>query len=262
MNLTYRIDDDRMVYFTWSKGFRPGGVNRNSQFPPYKADFLTNYEVGAKTSWFDNAVRLNGAFFWQKWDDFQFSFLGPNGLTIITNAGKARIWGIETNLDWVPLDGLAISGGLSILDGELRQEFCEDITIAPSACPANEFAAEATTLPIVPDYKVNLTARYSFDIGELGAYVQASTVFQGSTRSALLPDEQTVLGGRNRAYQLVDLSAGVESEKFHAELYVDNVGDERVQIGRATQCDFKVCTRSAITQGSPRIVGIRFGQKF
>ncbi len=134
VNLTYRFDDDRMVYATWSKGFRPGGVNRNSQFPPYKADFLTNYELGFKTSWFDNSVRLNGAFFWQKWDDFQFSYLGVNGLTIVTNAGKARIWGIETSLDWVPIESLQLSGGLSFLDGELRQDFCKDLTATPATC--------------------------------------------------------------------------------------------------------------------------------
>ncbi|HEU4430380.1 MAG TPA: TonB-dependent receptor [Myxococcota bacterium] len=265
VNLTYRFDDERMIYATWSKGFRPGGVNRNSQFPPYKADFLTNYELGFKTSWLDNTLRLNGAFFWQKWDDFQFSYLGVNGLTIITNAGKARIAGFETAVDWVPIENLSLSGGLSILDGELREDFCKDITGTAGTCgPIDfvDFASKGTTLPIVPDYKANLTGRYSFDVGELGAYVQSSLIFQGSTRSALLPAEQNVLGGRNRAYQLVDLSVGVEAERFHAELYVDNVGDERVDVARATGCDFKICTRTAITTGTPRTVGIRFGQKF
>jgi iron complex outermembrane receptor protein len=262
VNLTYRFDDDRMVYATWSKGFRPGGVNRNSQFPPYKADFLTNYEVGFKSSWLDNSVRLNGAFFWQKWDDFQFSYLGVNGLTIVTNAGKARIWGIETALDWAPIESLLFSGGFSVLDGELRQDFCKDITATPATCAPTAFAAKGTRLPIVPDYKVNLTGRYSFDIGEFGAYLQSSLVFQGSTRSALLPAESAVLGGRNSAYQLVDISAGLENEKFHAELYVDNVGDERLQINRGTQCDFNVCTRTAVSTGTPRTFGIRIGQKF
>jgi len=262
VNLTYRFDDERMVYMTWSKGFRPGGVNRNSQFPPYKADFLTNYELGFKTSWFDNSVRLNGAFFWEKWDDFQFSYLGVNGLTIITNAGESRIWGFETALEWAAYDGLLISGGASILDGELVNDFCKDITATPSTCGALDFAPAGTTLPVVPDYKINLTGRYSFDLRGMGAYVQSSLVFQGSARSALLPEEQIVLGGRNRAYQLVDLSAGVEGEKWHAELYLDNVGDERVDVARGTQCDFKVCTRTAITTGTPRTVGIRFGQKF
>ena len=84
VNVSYRFDDSRMVYFTWSKGFRPGGVNRRGTFPPYKADFLTNYELGWKTAWASDRVRLNGAFFWEDWKDFQFSFLGENGLTNVT----------------------------------------------------------------------------------------------------------------------------------------------------------------------------------
>ena len=79
VNLSYKFDPDKMVYATWSKGFRPGGVNRNGggTLPPYKPDYLTNYEFGWKTSWFDNRLRWNGAVFIEKWKDFQFSFLGP-----------------------------------------------------------------------------------------------------------------------------------------------------------------------------------------
>src|SRR5262249_53893543 len=93
VNATWRIDDDRMVYFTWSNGFRPGGVNRNSlaTSDPYKPDYLTNYEVGWKTSWLDSSLQFNGAIFLENWKDFQFSFLGPNSLTVIANAGQAQI---------------------------------------------------------------------------------------------------------------------------------------------------------------------------
>ena len=48
LNLTYKFDPDRMIYATYSKGFRPGGVNRNGggTIPPYQPDYLKNYEVG------------------------------------------------------------------------------------------------------------------------------------------------------------------------------------------------------------------------
>ena len=46
VNLAYKFDEDRMVYATYSEGFRPGGVNRRGTFPPYEADYLTNYEAG------------------------------------------------------------------------------------------------------------------------------------------------------------------------------------------------------------------------
>lgn len=61
--LTYKFNPDRLIYVTYSKGFRPGGINRVGDLPPYQADFLKNYEIGWKTSWADNHLRYNGAIF-------------------------------------------------------------------------------------------------------------------------------------------------------------------------------------------------------
>ncbi|NDC60378.1 MAG: hypothetical protein EBZ50_16435, partial [Alphaproteobacteria bacterium] len=73
VNVTYKIDDDRMVYATMSTGFRPGGVNRLLSVPPYNPDFLTNYELGTKTTWLDHRLRINGAVFMERWTDAQFA---------------------------------------------------------------------------------------------------------------------------------------------------------------------------------------------
>ena len=88
LSVSYKIDEDRMVYLTYSKGFRPGGINRRGGLQPYTADFLTSLEAGWKTTWMDNRLRFNGAVFWSKWKDFQFAFLGANGLTEIAKAWK------------------------------------------------------------------------------------------------------------------------------------------------------------------------------
>ena len=90
VNLTYRIDQDRMLYATYSSGFRPGGVNRNPVRPPYGPDQLDNYEVGWKTGWAAGRVRWNGAIFFEQWDDAQFGVAGPNNITETVNAGRSR----------------------------------------------------------------------------------------------------------------------------------------------------------------------------
>jgi iron complex outermembrane receptor protein len=54
---------DKLVYVTYSEGFRPGGINRRGTLPPYQADYLKNYEFGWKTSWAENRIRWNGAVF-------------------------------------------------------------------------------------------------------------------------------------------------------------------------------------------------------
>jgi iron complex outermembrane recepter protein len=74
-NLSYKFTDTVLVYATYSRGFRPGGVNRVGDLPPYRADYLGNYEMGWKTQWLDNCLRFIGAVFRENWKDFQFSLL-------------------------------------------------------------------------------------------------------------------------------------------------------------------------------------------
>ena len=68
VTLTYKFDDQRLVYATYSEGFRPGGVNRVGAAATYAADTLKNYEIGWKTTWFDNHLRFNGAIFQEDWE--------------------------------------------------------------------------------------------------------------------------------------------------------------------------------------------------
>jgi len=113
-SLQYKIDSDKMIYATWSEGFRPGGINRRGTLPPYQSDFLTNYEFGWKTEWFDHRLRWNGAVFQENWKDFQFAILGANGLTEIKNAAQARIRGIESNIVWAATYNLTLTGGIAL----------------------------------------------------------------------------------------------------------------------------------------------------
>ena len=67
VNLRWKVNDDIMTYLTWSEGYRPGGINRNPFAGDYVSDFLTNIELGWKTSWLDNRLQINGALFSQRW---------------------------------------------------------------------------------------------------------------------------------------------------------------------------------------------------
>lgn len=273
LNTTYHFDEHRMAYVTYSKGFRPGGVNRRGTFPPYDADYLKNYEIGWKTTWAQNRVRFNGALFWLNWNDFQFSFLGENGLTNIVNAGKARIRGVETDFDWAATDNLLLSGGLSLLNAELNSDFCElladpdtNVPVTVQQCKVTpkyqtSFAPSGTDLPSVPKYKANLTGRYSFKFGAYDAFFQGSLVFQGKTRADLLPADDAVVHD-NDAYGIADISAGFNSGSFDVELFVNNAFDKRADLTRFTQCDEQICSKAYIVTNQPRTIGIRFGQKF
>jgi outer membrane receptor protein involved in Fe transport len=287
-NLTYRIDDARMVYATYSRGFRPGGINRRTQPPPlpslatYAPDFLKNYEIGWKTSWLDNHLRFNGAFFWEDWQNFQFSFLGFNSFTIVRNAGAARIKGVETEIQWVPVPGLSLTTGATFLDAKLTEDFCLSNDPATgdflplSACPLQNAVPSGTRLPVTPRFKGNLTARYSFNVSDLQAHVQGAFVYQSHSTSALAPAWADLLG-RQPAYAIADFFAGVDRNKLSLELFVTNAFDRRAQLNRYAECPtfspFQTGTPTElgtplcglhpyVTVNAPRTVGLRFAQRF
>ena len=165
-SLSYKFADDRLVYATYSEGFRPGGINRRGTVPPYKPDQLNNYEIGWKTSWLDDRLRINGAVFHQEWQDFQYSILGPNGLTEVGNAGDADIDGIEVDLNWAVTSQLGVSAGVAFLDSELTEPYCAQLgpdgeRVNQDPCPYDDgdggvafepaAAPEGTELPVSPE---------------------------------------------------------------------------------------------------------------
>jgi outer membrane receptor protein involved in Fe transport len=277
LNASFKATDDVMFYATVSEGFRPGGVNRRGTFAPYVADFLTNYELGWKTSWLGDKLRFNGAIYKGDWDDLQFSFLGENGLTNVTNAGSASLEGIEVDLQWAASDALTIYGGMAIQRAEMAEDFC--ILVGPDGLPLPEaecldadptaFTPEGTRLPTTPRFKANLTGRYEFPLGGFEAFWQGSVVHNGDSRSALLKAESDALGTQD-AYTLLDMSFGIQKETWSAELFVDNLTDERAHLYRYSECSVAICAApdgpgsgiiySVINR--PRTIGLKFSQKF
>ncbi len=257
VNLTYKFDKDHMIYATYSKGFRPGGVNRNGggSLPPYKPDYLNNYEFGWKTQWDENRLRWNGAIFWEKWKDFQFSYLGTNAVTVIANAGQAQIKGLETDLEFAATDQLTLSGGLSYIDAKLTQTF--------STPGSSLYAPAGTQLPVTSKVKGNVTARYTFPVGSYDASVQASAVYVGPRWADLRLAAATALG-QEPSYTLADFSFGLNKNSMHYELYINNAFDKRAVLDRFAECDPASCGVIAMydVPSQPRTIGIKIGQKF
>jgi iron complex outermembrane receptor protein len=279
-NATWKIDPDRLVYATWSKGFRPGGINRRATIRPYDTDFLTNYEFGFKTSWADRRFRLNGAFFLQDWKSFQYSFLGLNSFTEIHNGPDARIKGVEMDFGWTPVDGLTLAGSAAYTDAKIRKQLCafDDLTFTcapdtnpdPDGAPNYVAAPKGTRLPITPRFKINGTARYEVPVGAAKAHIQGVVAHQSSAASDLRTLFINALGqeanpaagtGRLKSYTTFDFAIGADWRLFSAELYIENAFDERAQLSRVIECG-QCFQRPYIVTNTPRTIGLRAGYKF
>ena len=104
VHLEYRVNDDVLLHALASSGYRAGGVNRAifSGLAPaagsrrYDTDTLWNYEVGARTSWLDDRLIVNGVAYYIDWTDIQLTAFDPAlGRSETENIGEARIYGLE-----------------------------------------------------------------------------------------------------------------------------------------------------------------------
>ena len=283
LNTTYKPNADLLFYATWSRGFRPGGINRRGILPPYKPDFLTNYEVGTKIS-FGRGAHFNITGYREDWEDIQLSFLGANGLTEIRNAGNARIWGFEADLLLRPAEGLTWSNGVSFNNAKLRNDFCR-IAVPDFDCTQGVdldgdgeieenalLADKGTRLPLTARWKGNSRLRFEWvPAAAMRAHVQGSLTYEGNRRRDLR-DFENSLYGNMKAYTLIDAATGVDFGAWNAQLYVKNLFDKRGQITRNIQCVETTCgdpdNQTAIggkiytVVTRPRTIGLRMGYRF
>ena len=271
VNLTYKITPDALVYATYSEGFRPGGVNRTAVagIGPYQADYLKNYEIGWKTQWLDNRVRYNGAMFWENWQDFQFSFLGPNSLTIIENGGNARIKGIENEIEFVPTSAISLSTNFTLLDARLTQNYCgtAGVTNCPDQVTPNVFggapvigplAPAGTNLPVTPRFKGNVVARYTMDeFMGWKPFTQLSYVYQNKTTPVLLKNEVENIGIQP-AYGLMDLAAGAHMNGTQVQVVITNLLDRSAELTRFAQTNPVNDNQPYIIPAQPRTIYLKF----
>jgi outer membrane receptor protein involved in Fe transport len=255
VNLTWKPADGYMMYATWSEGYRPGGINRDPTFPDYVSDFLTNYEIGWKTVWLGNTLQFNGAVFLQEWEDFQVSFAGSNGITLVTNGPTADVIGTEMQALWQPMDGLRFSASVAYYDSELQGAYCQN-----AACTTG--APEGSPLPLTPDFKGNVVGRYEFPLAGFDANVQGSIGYESSRPSDISPEDNAILGDIPSS-TVLDLSTGIGRDSWGLELFISNLTNEDSSLGITTQCAIGVCgVQPYGIRMRPRMIGLKFSQEF
>jgi len=285
LNLTYKVTPDMLVYVTWSKGFRPGGINRRGTLDPYGADELDNYEFGWKGV--IGPVTFNGSIYQQDWNGIQLSFLGANGLTEIRNAGIARIRGIELDVGY-SAGGLSVNLNGSYNDAKITRDFCQfavaadpfDCTLgAPDSLTDDDLLLEendvlapaGTQLPLTPKFKGNAIARYEFPLGDWDGHIQGAVSHIGSRRSDLR-NLQNGIKGEFPAYTTADFSIGADAGDYRVELFVTNLFDSNGRYFSGVQCVETTCgdPDGGTASGGvfydyvikPRTMGVKIGADF
>jgi iron complex outermembrane receptor protein len=121
----YEFTEDFMAYASASTGFKGGGVNPRpfvaDQRRSFNPETLTTYEVGFKADLADNLIRLNGAGFYNKYNDIILGkTICPESVLKTPclrpdNIGKATVWGLEAETSIYPAEGLSFEGSIAYL---------------------------------------------------------------------------------------------------------------------------------------------------
>ncbi len=261
---TYHIDADKLIYFTYSRGFRAGGgnpVRRKSILPrTYKSDFLDNYEFGAKTTWLNGRLRANIAVYMMKWNNIQIQVNDPTpGLFSLAyiNFPSAKIDGVEAAVDWIPFENWEISGNFAYNHARLATSAT---LFQGSQAPFT--ATAGTPLPLSPDWKGTLGVTYTFPMEFQGGnpFVRFDWAYKGKSVNSLAGVESVV---HNRPvtvqhpYSTGDIRLGIDTPGWTAAVFVNNLWDERGQ-------DFfsNRWATQRLTLNQPRTFGITFRKYF
>jgi iron complex outermembrane receptor protein len=263
-SLSWKIDPQKTVYFTYSTGFRPGGANRVAGVNPYAADTLTNYELGWKTTWLRGKLRVNGAIFQEDWKNLQYGLspIGNDGITNIYNAGDARSKGAEANVIWKPTEHWTLSAGGTHVDAKLTTNFCRFDSAGNTDCSQGMAAAKGDRLPVQPVFKANATVRCDFDFHNYNSFLQTAAGTQTKTRS-FLTDAEAASFGSPPGFTMVDFSAGFGKDKWTFQVFLTNAFDEKGILSYNAVCSPTFCGQwKRAYPIKPQFFGAKFSQDF
>ncbi|MEX0735623.1 MAG: TonB-dependent receptor [Steroidobacteraceae bacterium] len=265
LNLTYRFDDDRLIYATYSEGFRNGGTNpvRPASILPrsFASDELTNIEFGAKTEWLDNRLRLNIALYSMEWDDFAVQIEDPQDLVFqlgYVNLPSAEIQGIESEFSFAISEAWQLDATLGYNDAEVSEAVVLQFTPDTDPIPVTKGAR----LPLTPDWSASLGIEYRSPGRLLNAqpFARLDLAYVGESVNNLEGIESVVAPGGvqvQEAYDTGDFRIGLEAENWSASLFVDNVWDERANLFLSNRWAVQ---RQSINR--PRTIGLQFRYHF
>jgi len=242
LNLTYRLDEDRLVYATYSEGFRVGGSNplKPASVLPrdYSSDELKNYEVGLKSEWLDNRLRFNIAAYYMKWDDFAVQIEDPQeGIFQLgfVNLPSAEIPGAEAEFAFSVNDNWQLDASVSWNDAQTDGA----TTLVFEDDEGNEFPGlpvpDGARLPLTPDWQAALGIEYraSGQLFDAQPYARFDFAYVGDSVNSLEGIESVVSANPpvvQDAYETGDLRIGLDADAWSASFFVDNVWDERAEL--------------------------------
>lgn len=237
--------DGQMYYFSVARAEKPSGISTvtggigafNPDDNRFDAEKLTVYELGGKTSWLDRNLQINGALFYQDFEDKQVSTQVPIGSLLKSKVINvpAEVWGAEIEVDWIITEYLSLSAGYTWLDseyestGDIFSRSTGTVTYSGS-CPVVvgsgsqrrcQLDYSGNSLEYAPDHAMSTTLSYRRPLtGATDWFAEVDGLY---TDERFADQANTV---KFDDYWLANLRLGVSSERWDVVGYVNNLFDD------------------------------------
>jgi outer membrane receptor protein involved in Fe transport len=245
-----KVTPDLMLYARFASGYRAGSPNIAQAGIPSGSspDKTQNYELGAKADFLDHRLSIDASIYHIDWKDIQLQIIDPaTSISYAGNGGAAKSEGVEFSVDVRPMTGLTVASWVAYDKAELTENFVN---------VDNTCGLDGDRLPHTPRISANLSLQQEFPLfdkftgfaGGAASYVgERFGQFTGSCARQRFP-----------SYTKADLRLGVRTDSWTANLYINNVSDERGLLDGGTGY-FYSAARIYIT---PRTVGLTVSKLF
>jgi iron complex outermembrane recepter protein len=262
LEVEHKFTKDIFAYVSASKGYSSGGFNDTpsaltGRIATYDPETLWNYEIGVKTEFLDQRLRLNMAAFLMNYDNVVIQSYGVSptngGIGLeTTNGGRARVKGAEAELEWRVTRRLRATASY----GELNQHFL-DFGIGANGMPINPTSAHFFDSPAETE-----SIRLSYTLPVPAALGTFETSADWSHRDRTWFDNDNTPVSFQGAYSLLGARVQYTSPSGRLSLmaFGENLTDRAYAVrsidGLVTPFAFAVAL-----YGQPRTFGVRIGYK-
>ena len=258
VTLGYKVTPDTLVYATYSRGNKSGGLNvtaggaGNSLIKPEKVD---NFEIGLKSQLLDRKITLNAAAFLTNVYDYQANITvpqqGATAIQYIANIPQVRSKGVEADVVFAPSDWVSFSASAAYTDARYVS-----YTNAPNAPENNPVAnpvqdLSGQRLPGVSKFTYSVGADLARPVGSgLEGYLHADWLHRSSFNSS----GTNSVYGIVPAYGLVNARIGLRTQdgRYDFSFWVRNLTNEDYYVSRGSLNNYGLITAAL---GDPRTFG-------
>ena len=258
-NLAYQPTGNLTVYGTASKGVRPGGAN--IPIPPsvgcalssetYSPDSIWNFELGEKARSGDRRFTINSDFYYIKWNQVQQLVTQSCGFGLTVNAGSARSYGPELEVNAQLGDNFVLSFTATYTKADITH-------VNPTVGAADPTLVQGFPILNIPNFTETTTLTYRQPVGaDKALTASVNNSYVGTSRDVSFYYEQL------HSYDIVKLRLGVDSPSWAAYLFVNNLTDKRAELSiNTTSLSYLIPSLTRVATNQPRTIGVEASYRF